>query len=405
MKGCRALKTIGIISEYNPFHNGHAYQVESLRRIYPDATIVAIMSPSFVQRGEAALFDKYTRAHAAVLGGIDAVFSLPFVFANLSAEGFAEAGVRLAHALNVDALSFGTECDNAALLSDIADLMLSPAFSESVNNICALNPSFSIARATQTAVGDALGGLAFETISQPNNILALEYIKAIKRLSLTIELIPIKREGEGYKSLNESLLPSAMLLRQKISQGEYTDGLVPNPCAILYKERIDAGSFCDVEAFHKLLHSSLSLKSLEDTERCFGSFELTSKFTKHLLSSKSLDEAIDKAVGTRFTRARIKRSVISAFFGIAHNEFMHEEPRFTQLLAISEKGREHLSGLRHNSFPIIVKNADAERHTDYQSFKRQFEFEKAADRIWALIQHTPSSPDTFMKKSPFVKGQ
>jgi len=405
MKGSTALRVIGIISEYNPFHNGHAYQIDTLRRIYPDAVIAAIMSPNFVQRGEAALFDKYSRAHSAVLGGVDAVFSLPLVFANLSAEGFAEAGVRLAHSLKIDTLSFGVECDECKSLFEIADLMLSDGFSERVDKICASTPSLSLTRAIQKSIEEALGENASKTVSQPNNILALEYIKAIKRLKLPIDVLPIKREGEGYKSLKASPLPSALLLRQKILQKEQICGLIPEACGILYNELIASGSFCDTEFFSKLLQSSLLLKTAEETERCFGSFELASKFRKQLLSSSSLDEAIDKTVGTRFTRTRIKRSVISAFFGIAHNEFIHEEPKFTQLLALSEKGRAHLSALRHSSFPIIVKNADAEKHEDYTSFKRQLDFEKAADRIWAQSQHRPCSPDIFMKKSPFVKGQ
>ena len=395
---------IGIISEYNPFHNGHAFQVNSIRKQFPDAIIVAIMSPNFVQRGDAALFDKYSRAQAAVLGGIDAVFSIPFVFANLSAEGFATAGVRLADSLGIDTLSFGTECDNVDLLESIADLMLSESFSKRVQNICDAIPSLSVVRATQKAVDDALGSEAADTVSQPNNILALEYIKAIKKLNLSIKLLPIRREGEGYKSLIESSLPSAMLLRQKISLGEDTSGLVPNSCDTLYKELINGGRYSSGEIFPRILHTALSLKSTDELETCFGSFELASKFGKHLFSSTTLDEVIDKTVGTRFTRSRIKRSVISAFFGINHNEFIHEIPKFTQLLALSEKGREHLATLRHGAFPVIVKNADAEKRSDYSDFSRQFELEKRADRIWALTQVHSDSPDIFIKKSPFVKG-
>lgn len=398
------MKVIGIISEYNPFHNGHAYQVETLRRLYPDAVITAIMSPNFVQRGEAALFDKYSRARAAVTGGVDLVFSMPFVFANLSAEGFAEAGVRLAHSLKIDSLSFGTECDDRDLLLNIADLMLSDTFEKNVKKTCDDTPSLSLTRAKQRVVGEALGDKAFETVSQPNNILALEYIKAIKRLKLQIDILPIKREGEGYKSLNASALPSAMLLRQRISSGDNTDGLVPKECGILYKELINKGKYCDTEIFSKILFSALSLKSVDETERNFGSFELASKFRKHLLTTETLYDAIDQTIGTRFTRSRIQRAIISAFFNISHNEFMHVPPSFTQLLATSEKGRIHLAALRHEEFPIIVKNADTERYCDRPDFSRQFELEKAADGIWAQIQKSADAPNSFIKKSPFVKG-
>ena len=398
------MKVIGIVSEYNPFHNGHAYQTEVIRRLFPDAVICALMSPNFVQRGEPAFFDKYSRAKAAVLGGVDTVFSLPFVFANLSAEGFAEAGVRLAHVLKVDTLCFGTECDSKDLLIDIAELMMSENFSCKVQKICDRLPSLSIMKATQRIVGETLGKKASDIVSQPNNILAIEYIKAIKKFDLPIDILPIKREGEGYKSLNTAHLPSAMLLRQTISQGDNVKGLVPDDCGIIYKESVDTGKYCDREIFSKILYSSLYLKSAEEIEQSFGSFELASKFKKHLLTTVTLEDAINKTVGTRFTRSRIQRAIISALFGISHNEFMHKHPSFTQVLATSEKGREHLASLRHEDFPIIVKNADIKKYCAIPDFSRQFELETAADGIWALTQKNADTPNIFIKKSPFVKG-
>lgn len=189
-----------------------------------------------------------------------------------------------------------------------------------------------------------------------------------------------------------------------ISRKDNTDGLVPDECGIIYKELINDGKYCDGEIFSRIMHSVLSLKSVEQIERGFGSFELASKFRKHLLSSNTLDAAIDKTIGTRFTRSRIQRAIISTFFGISHNEFMHAAVSFTQVLATSEKGREHLAALRHEDFPIIVKNADAEKYCDSPEFSRQFELEKAADGIWTQIQKSADAPNTFMKKSPFVKG-
>lgn len=396
------MKECGIISEYNPFHNGHRYQTDILKSKYPDITVVSLMSPNFVQRGECAIFDKYARAEAAVKAGVDLVLSIPLVFSVLSAEGYAEAGVSLASALGLDAISFGAECDDTGVLFEIADFMLSEEYKKSTEALCTSSPSLSLMRAGEKAVLLSLGERCAEAVSKPNNILALEYIKAIKRYAPTLETIIIKRKGAGYKSLETSPFPSAMLIRDKIAKGESLDGLVPDSCNEVYTRCLLQGEYIDREKFLSHLHFTLLQRS--DDELCdyIGSVELAHRIKEAINNSNNLEEAVSKAITTRFTRARIMRAVISALLKIPHNAFMHKAPSYTQLLAFGEKGREFLASRRKDSFPIITKNADTSEYEKDAEFTSQWSAECLADSLWSLGCYKPRSANFFLKRSPFV---
>ncbi|MBQ9976271.1 MAG: nucleotidyltransferase family protein [Clostridia bacterium] len=390
------MRTVGIISEYNPFHNGHKRQLDLIRSRL-DCRIVSIMSPNIVQRGELSLFDKYERARASVLSGVDLCVSMPAVFANLSAEGFAEAGVKIAHSLGADTLSFGVECDSVELLSEIAELSLTEAFSESVSALCRDNPSLSLIKAGELVLTDTLGDGVAKAVSQPNNILALEYIKAIKRLGLPIELLPVKREGEGYKSLVPSALPSATLVRRELIENGRCDGLVPDEARDIYHSLLNEGRYTDLDLYSRIVKATLTPMPLDELEIYLGSRELASRLLTGLGTTATLSEAIDYAVCARYTRARIKRGTVSALFKIKHNEFMHATPEFAQLLAFSSKGRELLSELR-GDFKIVTKPAD-------MPDCRQARLERLIDGTWAGASAKALPYNYFIKKSPFVKGQ
>ncbi len=394
------MKSVAVICEYNPFHNGHAHQLSEIKKLCPDACIICLMSPNFVQRGEAAFFDKYTRADSAILSGANLVLSLPFVFSVLSAEGFAEAGVELAHSLGIDALAFGGEEDSLEVLEKIAELQLSSDFKKRVEEKCTLFPSLSLQKAGEQIIGELLGKRYSDAVSLPNNILALEYLKAVKRAGSSIKPILIKRVGEGYKSLNDAPFASATFIRKKLEEKEAFDAYVPSRCAQIYKKQIADGIFCDRKKLDMLIRANI-LKCEPDIERHFGNRELASRVLKAVKSSSSFDEALSKATTTRFTKSRIARSALGALFDIDHNAFMHSRPEYTQVLAMSDMGREFLSQKRSAAHPIIItKNADYTKHSHVLDFTKQFELEMKADEIWALACKSAVAPDTFMKISP-----
>jgi len=182
----------GIIAEYNPFHNGHRYQLEQIRRVYPGSTIIAVMSGSFVQRGEAALLDKWQRAELAIAGGCDLVLELPFAFACRSAQDFARGGVQLLARLGViDTLAFGAECSSLTTLTAIATAIDSPAVQTQLHERISAGASYAQALTELTASEARIDASLLHT---PNNILAIEYLRALTEYP-AIEPLLIPRAG------------------------------------------------------------------------------------------------------------------------------------------------------------------------------------------------------------------
>ena len=205
----------GIIAEYNPFHNGHRYQLEQIRQAYPDSAVIAVMSGSFVQRGQAALLDKWQRAGLAIAGGCDLVLELPFAFACRSAQDFARGGVQLLSRLGIiDTLAFGAETNSLELLAQAARSMESPSFQQQLHKKIANGLAYA------SAVEKTLSQEASSAfIRKPNNILALEYLRALRDAPALSPLL-IQRQGAGYHSADlKAPLPSASALRLALYEG------------------------------------------------------------------------------------------------------------------------------------------------------------------------------------------
>ncbi len=400
------MKSVGIISEYNPFHNGHKFQIGKVREKYGECTVVSLMSPNFVQRGEPSLFDKYSRGYSAVAGGADLCLCMPTVCVNLSAEGFASSGIYACAKLNLDAVCFGAECDGRDALFEIAEYTLTEEYRTGVKEECQADPSLSLMRAGERHIAKTMGKEYAEIISQPNNILAVEYIKALKKQNYNPEVIIIKREGEGYKSLRESPLPSATFLREKILSPAFSaERFVPQKCGEIYSELARSGKYAESGKFRDILRATLLFKSTNEIEECVGSGELASRIANAVRCAENFDAFISEVTSPRITRARINRTLLSCLFGTSHNEFIHESPAFLQLTAANRRGCEFLAERRRSEFPIIVKNADNEKFSDKRDFKRQWAYECRADEVWAMCRKAPCPPNIFLKQSPYIIRQ
>ena len=223
------MKTVGIAAEYNPFHRGHACQLSACRRMLgEDAVFAAVMSGDFVQRGEAAMFSKFARAEAACRAGADLVVELPLPWSLASAEGFAAGAVSLMQALQADAVSFGAETDNPEELEELAELFCRPNFHEQVCERMKQHPNRSFPAARQ-ALAEELLGRKLPALQQPNCILAVEYLKAIRQSGRPLRPLAVRREGSGHDDPDASDMPSAAFLRGEIRSGRW-------PCAALPPE-------------------------------------------------------------------------------------------------------------------------------------------------------------------------
>ena len=252
------MKTVGIICEYNPFHNGHRRQIQQIReRFGLDTAVVCLMSGNYVQRGAPALVDKSIRAKAAVLSGADLVLELPITVSLSSAEGFAAGGVRILSRC-CDVLCFGTESMTEEMLVQTAQALLSPQFSDLLKEEIASGCSFPIARQ------QALARMGIDTsLSNPNDILGVEYTKAILSQQSSMTIFPVFRNGDYHSQVLSSLAPSATALRKAMLSEDDWQTAVPEATVPLLQN----AAYHTLAAGERASLSKLRTMTDEDFER------------------------------------------------------------------------------------------------------------------------------------------
>lgn len=324
------MKTVGIICEYNPFHNGHLRQLRLIREHYgQDAAIVCLMSGNFVQRGAPAILDKTVRAKAAVLSGADLVLELPVGIALSSAEGFAAGGVAILSRC-CDALCFGTETMNADALLQTAQALLSPAFPPLLKEALAQGSSFPTARQAALQKMGLTG-----VFSNPNDILGIEYTKAILAQGSRLERYPITREGAYHAEDAAPDAPSATAVRrQLLSDGTWRDAVPVNTAALL-----ENASLHVLEAGERAIVARL--RTMTDAEFAalpYGSEGLWRKLMKASRTCCDLPSIIEATKSKRYTRTRIDRMILCAFLGLKQDN-IGTIPPLIRVLAFTGRGR------------------------------------------------------------------
>lgn len=328
------MKVVGIICEYNPFHLGHKKQLDSIRqRFGENCGIVCLMSGNYVQRGAPAIFDKTFRAKAAILSGADLVLELPVTYALSSAEGFAMGGVRILSGF-CDILSFGTETGTAETLRQTAHNLLTPEFTVKLREYLDSGLSFPAARAA--ALDDD------HLLCNPNDILAVEYCKAIFTQNSPMDIHPILREGNYHDERPDPDNPSATSLRnQIISRSEWLSYIPENTRSIY-----DEATIHTISSGERAILARLRIMSDADFEALpFGSEGLWRKLMHASRNSATLEEIISKTKSKRYTRTRIDRMILCAFLGITAQQMATESP-YTRVLAFNWKGQEVLKRAR-----------------------------------------------------------
>ncbi len=400
------MKNVGIVCEYNPFHNGHKHQMDTLRASGAEC-IVCVMSGNFVQRGEPSMIDKYIRAEMAVKCGADLVLELPFPYSSLSAEQFARAGVYLLDAVGVDTLSFGSECGDADKLTQAAEIISSDNFRE----------KFSLLQRNGTPSATAFFE-AFEQVSaqtanfKSNDLLGISYIRAINEFQSQIKPFVIKRLGGGYNDTSvDGSMPSAMAIRRLINNGE-TDKktlgeIMPweaaNTLLSAFESNTapvsEAALFPYIQSFFRL-HSPEEIKS-RATSLCGGEGILDdgdgiiNRICACAMQSATSEEFYKTLFNSRYTDTRIKRVILYSLFGVS-DIFRGSLPEYTVLLGASSRGREYLSSIRKNSkINIITKPSDAPDGV-------QSELSRRADSLYTLLMPQTQKSDYFIKKSPII---
>ena len=369
------MKTIGIICEYNPFHNGHAHQLHTLTQLHPDALRICIMSGSFVQRGEPAIFSKFDRARWAILGGADIVIELPTLYSTGSAQLFGIGAIRMVKALAIDALSFGSETTDLDTLIDIAKRMDCESTQAQLRTY--INEGMSYGTAFRKA-------LHTEILNTPNALLGLEYIRAGLVYNAKLKYIPILRTSNHHEETITNELPSGTALRQLItSTGDLSaqcitstgilssqlpsdtlssqlQSTIPLSIASEMTQVIENGNYLNYNRYHDMVHS-LSRRTTPKELDKFGDFR---EGIEHLWSKAaqqcSWTAAIEEIKSKRYTYARLQRMGAYLTLGITKDVLqnaMEEGPQYARLLAFNDRGRQWLRN--EYEIPLIQKWAKA----------------------------------------------
>ena len=374
------MKSVGIISEYNPFHNGHRYQIERAREMSGADCAIAVMSGNYVQRGDVAIFSKYERAKSAVWGGVDIVFELPAYFSLKSAEGFAKGGIFMLKALGVDAVSFGAECENLSLLKETAEILKAEKgdFKKILKEGLKSGKSFASARS------DALSHVfkkGKEIVLKPNNILATEYLAAMDFYSYSPEIYPVKRVGTGHDTDEISgEFSSASNIRKMLLKGEDAGAFVP---------ALPSAKPIFLKDFEKLLLYCTITLSCKPSGGSDGLYERIVSANK-----ENLEGLLMSVKTKRFALSRIKRYLVNLMLQNSLPENL--EPSYLRVLALNKRGAEFLKDNSEKfTLPVISKPSAIPESDPI------FALERRGSRIRALV--TDDTKDDIYMSPIFVK--
>ncbi len=352
------MPTAGIIAEYNPFHLGHQYQLRALRGLLGEGCgVVAVMSGNFVQRGDFALFPKYVRAAAAVGCGVDLVLELPTAWAMAGAEAFARGGVSLMAMTGVVThLCFGSECGDLGRLEQLAGCLDSEACQALLRRF--LDKGMSFAAAREAAARGLLGGAA-DCLRRPNNNLAVEYLRAIRRTGAALTPVTIRREGAAHDSEEEGGAASASAIRRRVLAGEPWRHLVPPAAAAALEEAAARGlGPASIKRCEQGMLAVLRRMEREAFRPYDGGGEgLYSRFYDAVRRGADLEELLALAKTKRYPLARIRRMAMAAYLGLAPPQ----APPCLRVLAANERGRALLREMKRRGAPVLTKPADAGR--------------------------------------------
>ena len=396
------MKNIGIIAEYNPFHNGHCLQIQEIRRRFPEARIVVAMSGSFTQRGTVAILDKWQRAEAAVRHGASLVLELPTVFSTRSAQYFAEGGVRLLDRLGVvDVLTFGSECENPETLARLADIIEANQQSVVLKNALQKGSTYAAA-ITETAEPTA-------DIRQPNVILAVEYLRAIRRFHANFSAMPLPRFSTDHHNpeipseRNGSVVASASAIRAALTNGNEYDALraVPEDVGTMISDASKHG-YANMKYLFRPLLSKLLTASSDNLRSILGVNEgIEHRIRRASLSALSYEQIIEAIHSKRYPLARIRRLLLHILLSLSKENaslFDIFGPLYARVLAFDDKGRSMLRTIRkHTKIPIITKPsrflpARALNAGQLPPAQKMFAFDLRATALASLASHSIGHP-------------
>lgn len=383
----------GIIAEYNPFHNGHKFHIEQTKE--KGAThIVVAMSGNFVQRGDIAIFDKFTRAKMAVQNGADLVVEIPVTYSLSAANTYARAGIDILRQLSIDAISFGSECGDINQLKKTLKLIQIVEKSSEMTKCIKLGATYP--SALQHSLNKMYPLECSEVLDTANNTLAIEYLKALN--GLNIEPLTVKRIGSDHDSIevNENMA-SATLIRKMIYDDclEKVEQLIPLQAFKAVKQAISQGDYIDnIEKIEVLVLYKLKTMQVSDFLQIPDVVEgLENRLYRVAQTSTTLQEFYKEINTKRYTMARFRRIVYCCLLGIT-KELQELPPQYIRVLASNEKGYEILAKANPH-IPISTKFK-----TLFDQHPKGIETDILATDIFSMCMKTPQQSGRDFLNSP-----
>lgn len=355
------MDVIGIICEYNPFHTGHIYHIEKIKELYPNSLIIAVISSSFTQRGEVSVLNKWDKTKIALDNSIDLVIELPFVYSTQSADHFASAALKILNELKIEKLVFGSECNDIEILTDIAKLQVNnKEFEKDVKKYIDLGNNYP------TSLSLALKDQGKIKIDNPNDLLAISYIKEIIRNEYDIKPITIKRTN-NYHGNNTGNILSGSDLRKLLKEGKSLKKYIYYDEKLLYKNT----NYFDLLKYQIINNNSI-LKKIEDVSE-----GVEGRINKYISASSSLEELTNNIKTKRYTYNKINRMFIHILANLTKKDSKLSID-YIRILGFNKNGRSYLNKIKKQvNIPIITK---------YKDIKSPLlDFEKKANEIYSLI--------------------
>ena len=338
-------KIIGIIAEYNPFHLGHIYQINEIKKIYPNSTIIVIISPSFTQRGDISIINKYNKTLICLENNIDLVVELPYPYATQSSDIFAKGAIEILNKLNIDTLVFGSESNDIDTLKNLANISNNDTnYHNKVKDY--LNKGYNY----PTAMSKALYDITNININTPNDLLALSYLKVINKYNYNITPLSIKRTNNYHSNtLDNSNIVNASLIRK------------------LYNENKDISNYIATNSINKLikidynyLYSLLRLQIINNINNLneFQTVEegIENRIKKYIYKSNTWEELVKNIKTKRYTYNRINRMLIHILNNYKKIDNDNINIDYIRILGFNNKGRKHLNNIKKNIDIKLISN-------------------------------------------------
>lgn len=368
------MSVTGIIAEFNPLHKGHEYLINKAKKTGP---VVCVMSGDFVQRGDTAIAEKGIRTLAALQSGVDLVLELPVLWAMSTAQNFALGAVSILDSIGCDKLIFGSESGQIKELEKAAQILNSTEFSSIVREKIKSGITFAKAREEAAQVL----GIDENILKGANNNLGVEYICAAKKINSKLEFETVKRKGAAHDALVEDEFVSASLLRQKLLKGdrEFCEKYMSKDVLELF----ESGKLSDIAKIENAILAVLRTKTIDELKQLPDVSEgIENKLFDAIKKSLSLDELYENIKVKRYTLARIRRLVLSAFMG-ADNSFFMQSPPYIRVLGFNKTGEALLrENVCKSRIPVVMKVSEIDKLSD--TAKNVFSTECLATDLFAL---------------------